>query len=341
MLQQPDREEFEQAVYKEVKHMFDKKVWEKVPQSEMMAYYNTLRRASINVQKKQLMLILSFKRKRHAAGSLVKYKARLCCHDSQQQWGAHVKTLIYLLPPAGVEINTNGEDLVLILRKNLYGLKDAGRTWWEPLSGPHERLGFKKCNSDQCVWRKEGVVIIAYVDDCCIFANEKHEADKVVKALDGEIDITDEGKTIGECQEVKVDHNRYGSFRMYQPHLLSRIIKAISGVDKANPHTTPANPTVQLNKDIDGQERKESWSYRSVIGMLHFLVNSTHLELAHSVHQCARFCETPKASHKRAVKHILRYLLTTQPAEGKEPPKYGLNVKPDMNRGIEVYVDVT
>eukprot|EP00957_Ditylum_brightwellii_P029899 2262269-Ditylum_brightwellii.AAC.2 len=31
MLQPPDREEFEQAMYKEITHIFDKKVWEKVP----------------------------------------------------------------------------------------------------------------------------------------------------------------------------------------------------------------------------------------------------------------------------------------------------------------------
>eukprot|EP00957_Ditylum_brightwellii_P179372 13664645-Ditylum_brightwellii.AAC.1 len=50
---------------------------------------------------------------------------------------------------------------------------------------------------------------------------------------------------------------------------------------------------------------------------------------------------TPKGSHDRAVKHILRYLLTTQPVEGKKSPKYGLHMKPDMNRGSEVYVDAS
>eukprot|EP00957_Ditylum_brightwellii_P025727 1947081-Ditylum_brightwellii.AAC.2 len=188
---------------------------------------------------------------------------------------------------------------------------------------------------------KKGVDIIVYVDDCCIFANEKHKTDKVMKALDGEFDITDKGETINEYLGVKVDHNEDESFRMYQPHLLSRIIKAIPEIEKANPHTTPANLTVQLNKDIDGQERKESWNYRSIIGMLQFLVKLTHPELAHSVHQCTRFCETPKASQKRAVKHILRYLLITQPSEGKEPPKYGLNMKPNMNKSLEVYVNTS
>eukprot|EP00957_Ditylum_brightwellii_P076634 5825332-Ditylum_brightwellii.AAC.1 len=142
------------------KHMFDKKVWENVPCSEMMAYYNTRRSAGINVKKKQLMLICPFKRKKRADGSLAKYKARLCCHGSQQQWGV-----------------------------NYY------ETYAPVVS---------------CPARKEGVVIIICVDDCCIFANEKHEADKVVKALDGEFYMTDEGDTIEEYLGVKVDHNEDG-----------------------------------------------------------------------------------------------------------------------------------
>eukprot|EP00957_Ditylum_brightwellii_P087645 6673569-Ditylum_brightwellii.AAC.2 len=165
------------------------------------------------------------------------------------------------------------------------------------------------------------------------------KADKVAKTLDGEFDITDEGEIIEDYLGVNWDHNEDGSFRMYQPHLLSKMIKAILGVAKESLITTQAFPTVHLNKDIDRQERKESWNYRPVIGMLHLFAKSTHSELAHSVHQCIRFCETPKASHERVVKHILKYLLTTQPTKGKEPPKNGLNMKPDMSRGIKVYLN--
>eukprot|EP00957_Ditylum_brightwellii_P101233 7714469-Ditylum_brightwellii.AAC.1 len=61
-------------------------------------------------------------------------------------------------------------------------------------------------------------------------------------------------------------------------------------------------------------------------------------ELAHAVHQCARFCSDPNASHETVVKHIVRYLLTTREKNGVQPA-YGLNMRPDMTRGLEVYVD--
>eukprot|EP00957_Ditylum_brightwellii_P004509 342661-Ditylum_brightwellii.AAC.1 len=65
------------------------------------------------------------------------------------------------------------------------------------------------------------------------------------------------------------------------------------------------------------------------------MVNSTHPELAHAVHQCARFCANPKAIHENAVKHIVRHLLTTRSRAGRGQPMYGLNMRPDMSRGLE------
>eukprot|EP00957_Ditylum_brightwellii_P066666 5059341-Ditylum_brightwellii.AAC.1 len=63
-------------------------------------------------------------------------------------------------------------------------------------------------------------------------------------------------------------------------------------------------------------------------------------ELAHAVHQCARFCADPKASLETAVQHIVRYLLSTRSKDGIDL-SFGLNMKPDMNRGLEVYVDAS
>eukprot|EP00957_Ditylum_brightwellii_P101883 7765480-Ditylum_brightwellii.AAC.1 len=170
--------------------MFNNHVWEKVPREEMIRCYSNLRKMGVDVKRKQFMLVWSFKRKRHADGSLSKHKARLCCHGGQHQWGvnfyktyapvvgwasvrimleisklynlntrsidfvlaytqADIKSTIYLFPHTGITINNNGQDLVLKLKKNLYRLKDAGRTWWEHLSADREEMGFKQCQADQ------------------------------------------------------------------------------------------------------------------------------------------------------------------------------------------------
>eukprot|EP00957_Ditylum_brightwellii_P112109 8547779-Ditylum_brightwellii.AAC.1 len=75
MLKQLDKDEFAGAMHTEVKHMVDNQVWEKFPRQEMLDYYAKSKKLGINVKRKQLMLIWSFKRKSHADGSLAKYNA--------------------------------------------------------------------------------------------------------------------------------------------------------------------------------------------------------------------------------------------------------------------------
>ena len=87
---------------------------------------------------------------------------------------------------------------------------------------------------------------------------------------------------------IQLEHTD-STIRMFQPLLIKRIIDAIQGMSKTHPVKTPAVPSVILTKDANRPDRKEKWHYRSVIGMLNFLVNSTHPELAYAVHQCARF----------------------------------------------------
>ena len=83
MKRQPDRKAFEQAMKVEVQAMFDNDTWHKVLKQEMCDYYKSLKKKGVEYKRKQLMLIWSFKIKRHADGSLNKYKARLCCHGGQ------------------------------------------------------------------------------------------------------------------------------------------------------------------------------------------------------------------------------------------------------------------
>eukprot|EP00957_Ditylum_brightwellii_P134817 10278912-Ditylum_brightwellii.AAC.1 len=102
----------------------------------------------------------------------------------------------------------------------------------------------------------------------------------LVQELKGSFDIIDEEKTVEEY----LGNN-----------------KAIHAMEITTEHKTLASASSVVAKDKDGKTRQKEWNYRSVIGMLNFLVNSTYTELAHVVHQCARLCEDPKASHETAV----------------------------------------
>ena len=63
----------------------------------------------------------------------------------------------------------NRNDYVLKLIKNLYGLRDASKTWFEHLKKGLLDLGFKPSAIDPCIFYKRGLTLIVYVDDCLIF----------------------------------------------------------------------------------------------------------------------------------------------------------------------------
>src|SRR5712671_202343 len=76
---------------------------------------------------------------------------------------------IYMQPPPGYE--GQGED-VLRLRKSLYGLKQAGRKWYEALTCALIDLGFRITQADPGVfylWMEIHIIILViHVDDCVI-----------------------------------------------------------------------------------------------------------------------------------------------------------------------------
>jgi hypothetical protein len=68
-----------------------------------------------------------------------------------------------------------------------------------------------------------------------------------------------------------------------------------------------------------------------MIGMLTYLSTSTRPDIAFAVHQCARFCTSPKRSHELAVRHIVRYLKGTKDR--------GYILRPSSHHNVDCYVD--
>ena len=67
---------------------------------------------------------------------------------------ADIKVIMYLRTPQGVDLGSSHKDVILKVKKNLYGLKDAGLTWWKIISKVLLALGFGQTDTDQCIFKK-------------------------------------------------------------------------------------------------------------------------------------------------------------------------------------------
>ena len=77
-------------------------------------------------------------------------------------------------------------------------------------------------------------------------------------------------------------------------------------IENCKPISTPIGSTAVLDPDEDGEaiDQKE---YRSMIGSLLYLTASRP-DIQFAICLCARFQASPHASHRQAVKRIMKYL---------------------------------
>eukprot|EP00957_Ditylum_brightwellii_P122539 9344748-Ditylum_brightwellii.AAC.1 len=77
--------------------------------------------------------------------------------------------------------------------------------------------------------------------------------------------------------------------------------------------------------------KKQSWNYKSAVGMSSYIQGSSRPETSMTVQQYARFTNAPMISHERAIRRIAKYLAGT----ADRSVVYNL----DPERDIEYYVD--
>jgi histone deacetylase 1/2 len=220
---------------------------------------------------------------------------------------------IYMAIPQGFTVDEDAKNYALKLKKNLYGLKQAGRVWNQHLTKRLLELGFEQSQIDPCVFYRGNCILLIYCDDTLMLGPDAKELDEVFTLLEFTFTISDEGN-INDYLGIRVTRTDDGKMMFTQPQLIDSIISDC-GLSKANakPKDTPALSSKILLRDENGEPwPDEKWKYRSIIGKFNFLEKSTRPDIAYAVHQCARFTANPKLSHAEAIKTIVRYLKGTR-----------------------------
>jgi hypothetical protein len=100
---------------------------------------------------------------------------------------------------------------------------------------------------------------------------------------------------------------------------------------KDTPRTKFIPSAGPLGSDKEHGPRKDTWNYQSAIGILQYLANNTRPDISFAVSQVSRFANDPRCTHETAVKHIVRYLCTSEDK--------GLIVKPSNAIPLKCWCD--
>ena len=311
----------------------------------------------------------AFKIKRFPGGLIKKFKARFCVRGDRQKYGINfwetwspvvhwstIRTIMILaakerlvssqcditaafvtapIPPDEVVYVeqprgfVKDPDSVLRLNSCLYGMKQSPRYFFGYLTKKLEAQGLTPSEHDPCLFLGNGLLVITYVDDILIYGRSQEEIDDLIAKLKKDnLALRKEGTAEGYLGlDVSYDGKKT---TLSQPGLTQRIIEALGLSSKFSTACSTPAETAALPRDMDGEPATESFNYKSVVGMLHYL-NHTRPDCAFAIHQCARYTFEPKKSHEVAVKRIGRYLKGTMDK--------GLILDPSDDLTIDCYPD--
>jgi hypothetical protein len=301
-----------------------------------------------------------FKIKRTADGSVDRYKARLVAKGFSQKEGVDyketfapvakftsirlllalaaqrdyeihqmdVKTAflhgdldvdIYMRQPQGF-VQPGQEDRVCLLKKSLYGLRQAGRAWYHKIDTALSDLGFAALASDHCIYVQhlddQVTFIVLYVDDLLLISNSLPGLTALKAGLSDRFEMTD----LGEAQFIlglQLTRDRSArTLSLSQADYIRRVVERY-GMAHSNPAPTPlATGAVLSQMDCPAVIPSTptlllGHSYASVVGALMYAMLGTRPDLAFAVGALSRFNSNPGVAHWTHLKRVLRYLAGT------------------------------
>jgi len=285
-----------------------------------------------------------FKIKRNHDGMIVKHKARLVAQGYSQKYGidydetyapvatkrslrcflayaakhnlymeqmdietaflsGDIDRQMFMKAPQGFESKVGK---VVELTKSIYGLKQAPRIFYQKLENALRRIGFIQSRVDSCIYVKDTMRLLVYVDDLLFASTEQHDNDSIYTKLSQEFTLVRMGKPrfILGCEIQYVDTG----FIMKQSQYIRNLCKAYQ-VENSKCPKTP----IEANLDLHLDKTKEivNAPFGSLLGGLLYIACCTRPDIATAVSVLGQVCANPTSSHWKYLKRILKYLQGT------------------------------
>lgn len=247
---------------------------------------------------------------------------------------------IYMEQPEGFEVQKE-KDMVCLLKRSLYGLKQSPRQWYKRFDTFITQKGFQRSFYDACLYFKGDDVLKAeylllYVDDMLLISKEKSKVSRMKDILKSEFEMKDLGPA-GRILGMRISRNRdKNSMILSQQGYLEKLSDKFS-MKGSKPTRQPITSQFQLSSvqcPTTALEIRymENVPYSSAVGSVMYSMVCTRPDLAHAISVLSRYMSNPGREHWLAMKWLLRYIGSTT--------DIGLMYKKNGNQiDVEGYVD--
>jgi hypothetical protein len=222
---------------------------------------------------------------------------------------------IFMEQPQGF-ISPNHPNKVCLLRKAIYGLKQALHVWNLQFHGVLTGLGFTCMHSNARVYvyycQDDGgitIFIILYVDDIMMLGNSGQEINWIKLFLSSCYDMMDLGEIKSYLGVHIMCDRSIKCLEINQSRYISEILNQFGMADANLVYTPlPVGADVHLVKHEGQATESEIKDYQRLIGSLLYVHISMHPDISFAVLHLAQYAVNPLLQHLRLAKYLLSYL---------------------------------
>lgn len=332
-----DKFKWIQAMNDEMSSMYENQAWELVDLPE---------------GRKGIGSKWTFKIKKDASGKIQRYKARLVAQGFSQKFGTDydevfapvakqvtfkillavasakrmkvkhldVKTAflygtleepIYMKQPQGF-VAEGQEEKVCLLRRSIYGLKQAGRIWNQLFNKVLIDAKYVQSTNDPCFFTlvigENVCYVLVHVDDIIAASGDDDMLVNLEKILKSKFEVNNLGD-VRSYLGMEIQRNEHGWFGVNQTAYIRKVVND-TGLADAKPSNVPMD--VSYRKQIaTGDILVSNEQYRSLIGSLLYVSVNTRPDIAASVGILSQKVERPTQEDWNELKRVVKYLKGT------------------------------
>ncbi|KAJ0530831.1 putative RNA-directed DNA polymerase [Helianthus annuus] len=241
----------------------------------------------------------------------------------------NLEETVYMHQPIGFR-HHDYPDHVCLLKKSLYGVKQAPRAWYQRFTDFVTSQGFRQSKSDNSLFiykhDHDTAYLLIYVDDIILTTSSDSLRQHIISSLAGEFAMKDLGSL---SYFLGIQVTRSGDTMFLSQEAYARDIIHRAAMDSCKPAATPVDTQSKLSSDT-GPLYEDPSTYRSLAGALQYLT-FTRPDISYAVQQICIHMHAPRVTHWNALKRIIRYIQGTS--------EYGLHLSPTQSLSLVAYTD--
>ncbi|KAK8623460.1 hypothetical protein V6N13_118345 [Hibiscus sabdariffa] len=205
------------------------------------------------------------------------------------------------------------------LRRSIYGLKQASRSWNICFNEAIQEFGFIRNEDEPCVYKKFSGSIVSFLiigNDIPTLGNDIPTLQSIKTWLSSCFSMKDLGEA-AYILGVKIYRDRSRRLLgLSQSTYIDKVLKRFS-MEESKRGFLPMRHGISLSKEMcpstpQESERMSQIPYASAIGSIMYAMISTRPDLSYALSMISRYQANPGEGHWTTVKNILKYLRRTK-----------------------------